>query len=65
MARETGWPAQRDGEPVLKEIGYGSLDDKLDAYLSAWVASLPADEREACGEAPDDVIWIPRVPRHA
>ena len=31
----------------------------MDAYLSAWVASLPRDACEALGEAPDDVIWRP------
>lgn len=61
VAQETGWPAERSDEPTLREIGYGSLHDKLDAYLSAWVASVPADRREACGEAPGDVIWIPRI----
>jgi hypothetical protein len=61
VARETGWPSGQAGEPRLSEIGYGSRHDKLDAYLAAWVASLTETEREACGEAPHDVIWIPRV----
>jgi hypothetical protein len=61
VAGETGWPSGKTGEPRFEEISYGSRHDKLDAYLSAWVASLPETEREACGEAPDDVIWIPRV----
>lgn len=61
VAEITGWPNGRTGEPRLEGICYGSRHDKLDAYLSAWVASLPETEREACGEAPHDVIWIPRL----
>lgn len=59
-AKKTGWP---DGDPIpqLEKIGYGRLDDKLDSYLSSWVASLPEDQRKPCGEAPDDVIWVPRI----
>lgn len=59
-AKITGWPAN-GGASKLAEIGYGSRHDKLDAYLSAWVASLPEHQRKPCGEAPDDAIWVPRV----
>jgi predicted nuclease with RNAse H fold len=59
--QRTGWPDGRPDEPTLAEIGYGSKHDRLDAYLSTWIASLPEEEREPCGEAPDDVIWIPRI----
>ena len=59
----TGWPSKAQ-PPNLEEIGYGSRHDKLDAYLSAWIASLPETQREACGEAPDDVIWVPRIHDH-
>lgn len=59
-AAHTGWPPQPD-LAALRRIAYGSLDDCLDAYLSAWVASLPEDAREALGEPPDDVIWRPRM----
>jgi hypothetical protein len=59
VANATGWSGcARVSE--LRETGYGSNHDKLDAYLSAWVASLPEPQREPCGEAPDDVIWVPR-----
>jgi hypothetical protein len=59
-AKATGWP-DGDRASKLREVGYGSRHDKLDAYLSAWVASLPETQRIPRGEAPDDVIWVPRV----
>lgn len=59
-AHFTGWP-KAEFKSSLKDIGYGSLHDKLDAYLAAWVASLDSEEREAIGIPPDDVIWIPRI----
>jgi hypothetical protein len=59
-ARHTGWPLPP--EPgQLRGAGFGSLHDLLDAYLAAWMASLPASEREPLGSPPDDVIWIPRL----
>ena len=64
VANVTGWPCD-DRTLKLDDIGYGSRHDKLDAYLSAWVASLPEHQRKPCGEAPDDVIWIPRLPNHS
>ncbi|MGA3117873.1 MAG: DUF429 domain-containing protein [Syntrophobacteraceae bacterium] len=60
VARFTGWP-ETICNSSLKDIGYGSLHDKLDAYLSAWVASLEIDQRESIGAPPNDVIWIPLV----
>jgi hypothetical protein len=60
IARYTGWPKTLS-EVSVKDIGYGKLHDKLDSYLSAWVASLEADHREALGTPPDDAIWIPRM----
>ncbi len=60
VTRETGWPPIPD-VAALKDIGYGSRDDKLDAYLSCWVASLEPELRAASGEPPGDVIWVPRV----
>ncbi|MCG2820575.1 MAG: DUF429 domain-containing protein, partial [Candidatus Atribacteria bacterium] len=56
----TGWP-ETVSKSCLKDIGYGSFHDKLDAYLSAWVASLNRDQREAIGSPPKDVIWIPLI----
>ena len=61
VAARTGW------EPLvlearLKATVPGSRHDRLDAFMAAWVASLPADRRRAFGDArrPDDAIWVPR-----
>jgi len=59
-AKYTNWPQEQDVS-ALKSIGWGTLHDRLDAYLAAWVAALPRERREALGEEPDDAIWIPRV----
>jgi len=56
----TGWP-EIISKSSLLEIGYGSFHDKLDAYLSAWVASLENYQRAPIGRLPDDVIWVPVV----
>jgi Protein of unknown function (DUF429) len=45
----------------LKNMGFGSDHDRLDAFLSAWVASLPQESRIACGVPSHDAIWIPDV----
>lgn len=57
----TGWPSGDDSEPGLQEIGYGKNHDRLDAYLSAWVAALDENDRAAYGTPPDDVIWVPCI----
>jgi hypothetical protein len=59
----TGWPLSRAGECGLEEIAWGPSHDQLDAYLSAWVASLEESDRVAYGRPPDDAIWVPRVRR--
>jgi predicted nuclease with RNAse H fold len=59
-ARLTGWPEKADVS-VLKSVAHGSLHDWFDAYLAAWVASLPDHERRPMGTPPDDVIWVPRL----
>jgi hypothetical protein len=43
----------------LMTMGFGSTHDRLDAFLSAWVASLEASRRRAFGTPPDDAIWVP------
>jgi len=45
----------------LLAMGFGSTHDRLDAFLSAWVASLEEKDRKAFGTPPDDVIWVPKV----
>ncbi|MBS0393560.1 MAG: DUF429 domain-containing protein [Proteobacteria bacterium] len=62
-AAATGWEAPRDLEAALRATVAGTRHDRLDAYLAAWVASLPARSRRAYGEAhsADDAIWVPRA----
>jgi hypothetical protein len=60
VSRYSGWPTLGH-ESELLHIAFGSLHDKLDAYLSAWIASLPDEDCFACGDAPSDVIWIPNL----
>jgi len=59
IAKYTKWPTGKPKVNELKKIGFGTNDDKLDAYMSAWIASLPDDKRTACGTPPHDAIWIP------
>jgi len=59
-ARFTGWP-EIVRKSSLIDIAYGSLHDRLDAYLSAWVASLNDNQREPIGTPPNDVIWVPII----
>lgn len=59
-SHHTGWP--NPPEPAaLSHIAYGQPHDRLDAYLSSWIASLPQASREALGAPPNDAIWIPRL----
>lgn len=60
IAVHTGWPTSQTDKAVINRIGWGSQDDRLDAYLAAWVASLPESKREAIGTPPNDAIWIPK-----
>ena len=61
VTRQTGWAVGSHGEPALHEISWGEPHDQLDAYLSAWVASLEAPDRVCYGLPPDDAIWVPRL----
>ena len=58
VAKCTRWPSP-PSLTALDGIGHGARHDRLDAYLSAWIASLPEPERRAAGEPPNDVIWLP------
>ena len=60
-ASHTGWPIGRADEPDFFDIAFVPAQDRLDAYLSAWVAALEEQDRIAFGSPPDDVIWIPRT----
>lgn len=58
-AKWTGTTAQELKQALRNSI-YGSRHDRLDAYLCAWVASLPEEQLEACGKPDLDVIWVPK-----
>jgi hypothetical protein len=60
VAHSTGWEPQ-NLEVKLRATVPGSRHDRLDAFMAAWVASLPPKERRAFGDAqrPDDAIWVP------
>jgi hypothetical protein len=60
IAARTGWEPQTL-EVRLKATVSGSRHDRLDAFMAAWVASLPSNHRQAIGDAqrPDDAIWVP------
>jgi len=59
-AEHTGWPSP-PSLAALDDIAYGSRHDRLDAYLAAWIASLPESRRRAAGVPPNDVIWLPGI----
>lgn len=60
VAARTGW-APQNLEAQLKATVPGSRHDRLDAFMAAWIASLPSERRRALGDAqrPDDAIWVP------
>jgi hypothetical protein len=61
VAERTGWSEYGELQRDLARSYYGSAHDKLDAYMSAWIASLPPGDRVPLGKAPDDAIWVPAV----
>ena len=48
-------------QTALDRMGYGKQDDKLDAFLSAWVASLPSSKQKVYGSKPNDAIVVPNM----
>ena len=60
-AKYTGWLPDQSNGYGLSEIAWGDRHDQLDAYLSAWVASLEEDKRTAFGDPSGDAIWIPKI----
>lgn len=61
IAARTGWsPSELHNR--LKLAVRGSKDDRLDALMACWVASLPESEREVIGDEndPNDSIWVPK-----
>jgi hypothetical protein len=63
VSRYTGWPESPVPQPLeaLRRAVRAPLHDALDAYSSAWVASLAPQKRNALGSPPNDVIWVPRL----
>jgi predicted nuclease with RNAse H fold len=61
-ALHTGWEPH-NLEARLKVTISGNRHDRLDAFMAAWVASLPLDRRRAFGDGkrPDDAIWVPWI----
>lgn len=59
MAERTGWTADALSKTLLQSC-FGSRHDRLDAYMSAWVASLNVGERVALGKPSGDTIWVPK-----
>jgi hypothetical protein len=52
------------GKMAVSELDaacFGTLDDRSDAFLSAWVASLDEHECEPLGPPGPDAIWIPKL----
>jgi hypothetical protein len=60
IGQYTGWDASTAG---FKKMVCGPTHDGLDAYSSAWVASLDPQERRPFGTPPEDVIWVPILPK--
>jgi hypothetical protein len=63
VSRYTRWPELPVSQfpQVLRGVVRAPLHDALDAYSSAWVASLAPQKRCAFGSPPNDVIWVPRL----
>jgi hypothetical protein len=52
------------GKMMVSELSaacFGTPDDRSDAFLSAWIASLDEHEREPFGPGGPDAIWIPKL----
>jgi len=61
VALYTHWPKTAEVASLIY-IAHGSFHDRLDAYLSAWVAALDDCDRIPIGQPPNDVIWVPHLP---
>jgi hypothetical protein len=60
-AKHTGWPDSAHQAVAFADIAWCPSHDRLDAYLSAWVASLPEKARSAYGDRGKDAIWVPNL----
>jgi hypothetical protein len=63
IVQYTGWddPLVRTPREALKKVVCGPAHDGLDAYSSAWIASLDPLECQAFGTPPGDAIWVPML----
>lgn len=59
VAKQTGWEEPDDLCRILKASVHGRRDDRLDAFMSAWVATICQNQRGFFGDpkVDDDVIW--------
>ncbi len=48
-------------QKTLETMGYGSRHDKLDAFLSAWIATLSPSQEKVFGGRPNDAIVVPNM----
>jgi len=60
-AKAVGYSSPDVFQKALETMGYGSRHDKLDAFLSAWVASLPPSQERVFGRKPNDAIVVPNM----
>jgi hypothetical protein len=60
-AKVSGYSSRDDFQKDLEPMGYGSRHDKLDAFLSAWVASLQESQEKVFGDKPNDAIIVPNM----
>jgi predicted nuclease with RNAse H fold len=60
-ALATSFPTPESLQIALNTMGYGSQDDKLDAFLTAWVAGIPQSCQKVYGTMPNDSIVIPDI----
>lgn len=63
IAKATGWlPPNLERALGIEHRNHRSKHDMLDAYMAAWVASLPTSDRQCFGDKNclRNSIWIPR-----
>jgi predicted nuclease with RNAse H fold len=62
IAAATGWTPNQLEEALAASVG-GRRDDRLDAYMSGWVASLSLPNRTLFGSRANiaDAIWVPNL----
>jgi len=62
LAQLTGWQSAFHLSEALEQSGSGAAHDRLDAFMSAWIAYLNCiGKAKALGIEPDDVIWVPDI----